>query len=750
MDLSANTKLETLHCDENQLKELDVSNMTELKILTCDSNELTGLVFGKIGNLQELKCSNNELTTLDCSNLMQLEGLECKSNRLTSLDVSNSVYLSELACDSNELTNLLLGKKEELKELKCIKNKLTTLDISNLSLLEILECGENQLNTLDVSHSANLKLLNCESNQLAELDISKNSNLLVLYCGMNAIKELDLKAPSELVTLSCEQNQIASLNFDTIEHLEYLNCSGNLLQELDIGKNENIFSLDCSQNNLRTLDISKLRDLSGLKCNKNSIKSIDIGNCPFLMDVVDLGNVELDGEKGVRYSRGDVFNITELVIDFGVDIQPNNASFVRINEINFPNARVRNYIREKFDKDKDGILSAYERSIKIIEFPLIYPEDEDQVDTLKGIEYFTELEKLDFRIGKFKEVDLSKNTKLRELIFDHTQIENLDLSNNLLLENINVCCGKLKNLDVSKHTKLKSLDISGSDISEIDLSNNPELEELDCSYTKIANLNLEQNTNLLHLTICDTKIGQVDISNCQRLVKAMKEGRNRSLQESYLYYSSDIEGETDSLMFDDGVKIIENGEELPYVVNYSVNDVDRNAWYYKGVEYVRKAGVMVGVSQRRFAPNEIMTRAQFVKVLYNLEGEPKVDASNSFVDVEDGQWYTDAVNWAVKNEVTKGLSDQIFGTNQEITREQLVTLLYNYMTKVKSSKFVNGYLQSFKDADQISEWAWDPFRWAVGNQIINGQPSNGGYKINPQGIATRAECAVIMKKVLNP
>ena len=99
---------------------------------------------------------------------------------------------------------------------------------------------------------------------------------------------------------------------------------------------------------------------------------------------------------------------------------------------------------------------------------------------------------------------------------------------------------------------------------------------------------------------------------------------------------------------------------------------------------------MNGTSHTTFNPDMTLTRAQFVTILHNVEGGDSLlpdEYSDKFVDVPNGQWYTDSVIWVWKNKITSGISENKFGTNAEITREQLATLLYQYAT-VKGDKFV--------------------------------------------------------------
>ena len=84
------------------------------------------------------------------------------------------------------------------------------------------------------------------------------------------------------------------------------------------------------------------------------------------------------------------------------------------------------------------------------------------------------------------------------------------------------------------------------------------------------------------------------------------------------------------------------------------SDVHSNAWYYDDVVYVYEAGIMLGVSDTKFAPNASLTRAEVVTVLYRLEGSPSVDGTSNFWDVPQDAYFADAVTWAARNGIVKG------------------------------------------------------------------------------------------------
>ena len=167
-------------------------------------------------------------------------------------------------------------------------------------------------------------------------------------------------------------------------------------------------------------------------------------------------------------------------------------------------------------------------------------------------------------------------------------------------------------------------------------------------------------------------------------------------------------------------------------------DVAEGAWYYDAVYYCYDNGYFYGTSDDRFTPDGTMTRAMFATVLYRIAGEPKVKGTSAFADVEAGTWYTDAVIWATGEKIIEGYGNGIFGTNDPITREQMVTLFWRYNGKPAAK---NADLSIFTDADKISDWAKDAFEWSISVGVINGK---GGGILDPKGTATRAEVAQIV------
>ena len=174
-------------------------------------------------------------------------------------------------------------------------------------------------------------------------------------------------------------------------------------------------------------------------------------------------------------------------------------------------------------------------------------------------------------------------------------------------------------------------------------------------------------------------------------------------------------------------------------------DVEENGWYHTGVDFMVKNGFMNGVADDAFDVDGNLTRAQLVTILYRIAGEPESTATNPFADVADGQWYTDAVIWAAENGIVKGVNTTTFAPNDQITREQIATILFRY---AKAEK-VEGKLAGFPDAGKVSDYAADAMAWAVEQGLINGiSESDGKTYLAPQETATRAQIAVILMRYL--
>lgn len=186
-------------------------------------------------------------------------------------------------------------------------------------------------------------------------------------------------------------------------------------------------------------------------------------------------------------------------------------------------------------------------------------------------------------------------------------------------------------------------------------------------------------------------------------------------------------------------------EETTETTELNFTDVKESDWFYKGVAYVVDKGIMSGVSENQFDPSGKLTRAMLVQMLYNMESRPACDAENAFMDVPVGQWYTDAVIWANDAKIVSGMGEGLFAPNMEITREQMVAMLYNYAKYRGYDVTASADLSAFADTASVSAWAQPAMQWAVAEGYISGM---GDSQLAPQGTATRAEIASVIMRFM--
>ena len=189
----------------------------------------------------------------------------------------------------------------------------------------------------------------------------------------------------------------------------------------------------------------------------------------------------------------------------------------------------------------------------------------------------------------------------------------------------------------------------------------------------------------------------------------------------------------------------------PSCPSYGLHDVaGPDYWAHKGIDYCVRNRLMSGVGAGTFSPDTACTRAQIVKILYNLSGN-QTDYSYyylPFTDVAPGAWYYNAVAWAYCNDVTSGTSATTFTPNDAITRQQLVTFLYRYTVKYAPEFTGNAApISAFPDAGSVANWAYAAMSWAVGNGLIKGNAHDNGLDyLDPNGSATRAQTATIIMR----
>lgn len=173
-------------------------------------------------------------------------------------------------------------------------------------------------------------------------------------------------------------------------------------------------------------------------------------------------------------------------------------------------------------------------------------------------------------------------------------------------------------------------------------------------------------------------------------------------------------------------------------------DVPESLWCHDSVIEAVNKGFMSGYGGGMFGPADAVTRGQVAQILYNKYGKD-CGSESGFSDVPSGFWCAKAVTWAVQNKIVSGYPDGTYKPSTKLTRQHLVSILYNHAGKPA----VSGNLNKFTDKDQVASYAKDAFIWATENGIVGGTTAT---TLSPNGLANRGQVATIIlryDKMLN-
>ena len=178
------------------------------------------------------------------------------------------------------------------------------------------------------------------------------------------------------------------------------------------------------------------------------------------------------------------------------------------------------------------------------------------------------------------------------------------------------------------------------------------------------------------------------------------------------------------------------------------DDVNENDWFYDAVKFVCGINKIMQGTDIGFEPDSNVTRAMLVTILYRIENQPATAKTSVFADVTSGEWYSDAIAWANENGIVYGVSDTEFEPETDITREQMIAVLYRYAKyKDRDMSIAQSVsLDKYEDSDTVEDYAADAMKWSVGNGIVNGKTDK---TLNPHDNTVRAELAVIIMRFMN-
>ncbi len=177
-------------------------------------------------------------------------------------------------------------------------------------------------------------------------------------------------------------------------------------------------------------------------------------------------------------------------------------------------------------------------------------------------------------------------------------------------------------------------------------------------------------------------------------------------------------------------------------------DVCLTDWYYAPVNYVYENSLFSGMDENHFGPGSAMNRAMLMTVLYRMAGSPasQLQSANvSFADVPDSAWYASYVKWGAAQGITAGTGANTFSPEQQVTRQQVVVLLYSFAANYLGLDLAEGAdLSGYQDLAAASDWAREALSWAVAEGVISSSSADA-RTLSPQKNANRAEVATMLR-----
>ena len=691
LDVTENPKLAYLRCDDNQLTTLDVAKNKVLTYLRCDDNQLTALDVTKNPKLTYLKCDNNQLTTLDVTKNKVLTSLKCYGNQLTALDVIQNPALTELDCGGNLLTKLDVTRNLALTSLRCYDNKLNTLDVTMNPALTELYCSGNSLNTLNVTQNPVLTKLNCNNNGLDVLDVTKNPALTILWCDGNQLTTLDVTNNLGLKVLACGGNQLTTLDVTQHPKIEYLYCENNRLTTLDIGQITNLRGMQCAGNRLVSVDLSKVQStlsypFGDMQNASWSSRYVADGTLLSLLDpafdvnkVTNLSGGNFDNDK-VTYDAG------SDTITYTYDMQNEKASGVTFTMTKTAPPESANIIfRVVHGTWADGTTADKVEAVALT-------NGEGTLATIpSGMVPDT-----GYKNGQWNVVPTTDTNGIKgEWIYVYS-------------------------FEKAAEGTSSTPSVPETRVA-VDCDSNGTVSPQDGTYILYGHTQVYTFTPNEGYEVANVSLDGEDLGPITSL-ELKGDGKTHTITVHFKPISCD------------------GGEGCP---SRHLQDVAVESWYHEAVDYVVAHNLMTGTTATTFSPDERTNRGMIVTILYRLEGAPAVEEAPRFDDVEAGQWYTDAIQWAAENGIVAGYTDQRFAPNEAITREQMAAILYRYAAYKNYDQSIDADLGQYTDRKAISDYAFDAMCWANTQGLINGLDET---TIQPQGTAIRAQTAAMLMR----
>ncbi len=567
LNVSKNTGLKELNCSQNyDLTELDVSNNSILTNLSCDDTGITELNVSNNSILINLSCDDTGITELDVSKNTDLSILDCGNTDITKLDVSKSTKLRNLNCSDTDIISLELSNQTELwflyyencQNLVYVNlNEKTSLSdfkpTTETTISDILLSGSSfDLTDLDKNINVNkVRLISGGSNISGSIvsGVCVGTPLVYEYnCGKNNGTDVTMTVTVNFVEKS-------TITINSILNREYTGQPISLSKDdCTITGNDGavtfIYEKQNDDHSWTTLDSApinagtyRVKAILAVNSGHSSVESdyqefaitkaapaytlptnLTAGYGQKLKDIkLPDGFTWEDEDQSVGNDIGAVIDATVKFTPENTDnyqevpgIKVTVSVGVAIDEAHFPDNNFRKHYITSFDENKDNVLTQEEIE-KVTKIKARYQEI-FEITSIKGIEYFTNLEILDCSSHEsLVDLDVSKNTALTYLQCRDTGITELDVSRNTALVSLSCAGTRIANLDVTNNVDLQILDCSLTDITNLDISSNTQLTSLKCNITKMTALDISKNTKLQSLECFETPLKNLDVKSNSEL-----------------------------------------------------------------------------------------------------------------------------------------------------------------------------------------------------------------------------------------
>jgi len=306
LDVTHNPKLTYLECPGNGLSVLNISQNPALERLGCWSNTLSALNLSNNTNLVHLACSSNPIASLNLSRNAKLEVLVCQYCDLSSLSLASNANLRQLRCNYNRLSQLDLSGHTKLQRFECARNQLTSINVSGCSALERFNCCYNQVASLNTSGCTALVFADLGANQLTSVAFAGFPKLEYLCIAENQIENLNLRNCSSLIQLVASKGTLKTLDLYGCSALQYLGCWSNRLTSVNLSQNTALKHINLSANkSLTSVTVGSLPNLEMLWLQNTNLSSVNIRNCPIIVQAYYHGTLEVDNGNWFGYRYGE-------------------------------------------------------------------------------------------------------------------------------------------------------------------------------------------------------------------------------------------------------------------------------------------------------------------------------------------------------------------------------------------------------------------------------------------------------------